>query len=441
MARVPRLALTSIARPRRLVEHHAVRERLVSVSGLVGRPIRLEDGAHIGRVLDLVVHVGADRYPPVRGVVARVGRRRAYLPMTDVVRLGPGHVVLGSPRLDVRDFERRADEALLMGDLVDHQLVDIDGLRVVRASDLYLARLGDVVRLVGVDVGVGPLLRRLGPARWRERPSPERVIDWADIEWLGGHDGVRLERPKGELRRLRPGDLADLIEALSPPQQDQLVEVLDVAQAADALEEMDERHRDAVLRRLDPDRVVAILASMEPDEAAEVLRRLEADRRDEIVDRLPDDAQTKVQAVLSHGEGTAGGIMTTVVVTATADETVATVLDRLRELREHRADIDAVLVVDGDGVLLDDVAVFDLALASRETSMRTLLAASGPVVVAAETPVDDVVDAVLSSRRGSVVVADPEGRPIGRVLADDLLDSLGTRWARLGRAARDRSAP
>lgn len=440
MVRVPHFRLTSVDRPRPRVARRGVPTGLVSVAGLAGRPIRLEDGSYVGRVLDLVVRVSADRHPPVRGLVARIGRRRAYVPMADIIHLDTQQVVLGSPRLDVRDFERRSDEALLMGDLVDHQLVDVDGLRVVRASDLYVARLGDVVRLVGVDVGIGPLVRRLGPARWRARPVPERVIDWADIQWLGGHEGARLGRPKGELRRLRPGDLADLLEALSPPQQDQLVEALDDAQAADALEEMDEHRRDAVLRRLDPDRVVSIVASMEPDEAAEVLRRLEGTRRRAIVDRLPDDAQSAVQAVLAHPEGTAGGTMTTILVTATADERVDEVLHRLRASRDHRADIDAVLVVDRNGVLVDDVSIFELALAAPDARMGALLAAPGPAVVPPDAPLDEVIDAVLSNRRSSVVVADADGRPIGRVLADDLLDALGSHRARRSRPGRDRGA-
>ncbi|MCU1395563.1 MAG: proteinMgtE intracellular protein [Ilumatobacteraceae bacterium] len=411
-------------RAARVTQNRRVRDQLVSVAGLIGRPVTLRDGRDVGRVVDFVVR-GTDRgYPGVTGLVARVGRRRVFVPIADVAELRPTGVTMSTSHLDVRDFERRDGEVLLMGDVVDHQLVDIDGVQIVRASDLYLSGAAGPVRLVGVEVGVGTLLRRLGPARFRTRATPERVIDWADIEPLSRAGAVQIDRSRSELRRLRPGDLADLLEQVGQPQRDQLVDSLDVDLAADALEEMSEQQRDEVIRNLDTQRAALIIAEMEPDEAVEVLREIDDDRRDTIVDQMPAAAGAALRSLLGYAEGSAGGIMTTVLVLAREHETVREVTARLRSFAEHRSDIDGVLIVGADGALLDDVSLFELIAAGPERSMLSLVGPPWPIVVSADASLDEVIDATLSNRRGSIVVADDAGRPLGRILADDVLDAL-----------------
>jgi Mg/Co/Ni transporter MgtE len=249
---------------------------------------------------------------------------------------------------------------------------------------------------------------------------------------------VRLERANRDLRRLRPGDLADLLETLGHRQRQALVGALDVDVAADALEEMDEDQRDRVLRQLDKDRLAAIVAEMEPDEAAEVLRELDPSERDEVLAQLPAETAASLRKLLGYADDTAGGIMTTILLSATEHELVADVLDRLRALEAHRSDVDAVLVVSEDGRLLDDVSMFELAVAERATPMRDLTGPPWPIVVAPDTALPDLVDAVLSGRRSSVVVVDGDNHPIGRVLADDVLDALVPRHSRFHRDVGDR---
>ncbi len=433
MARPSKLLYPVRARTARVTHNRRVREQLVSVAGLIGRPVLLPDGRDVGRVVDIIVH-GTDRsYPAVSGLVARVGRRRVFVPVAHIEELTRTQVTLSSPQLDVRDYQRRAGEVLLMGDVVDHQLVDIDGVQVVRASDLYLSGVAGPVRLVGVEVGVGTLLRRLGPARLRTRATPERVIDWADIEPLGHHGAVQIDRRNRELRRLRPGDLADLLEQVGRPQRDHLVGALDADLAADALEEMDEQQRDEVIRNLDPQRAATIIAEMEPDEAAEALRDVDDERRDAIVDQLPAATGAAIRTLLGYSRDTAGGIMTTVVIFATETETVAEVAARLPQYDDHRSDVDGVLIVDADGRLLDDVSLFELLVADRDAPMGSLAGPPWPIVVEVDATLDEIVDATLSNRRGSIVVADGEGRPLGRILADDVLDALAPGRSRLHR--------
>src|SRR5581483_11566619 len=201
-------------RPRRLLATRAVAGGLVSLAGLAGRPARNPAGTEVGRVVDVVARWDGDAYPPVTGLVVRIGRRRVFVPAGEVAAIERTGVRLATSRLSIADFERRPGEPALLADVVDHPMVDVDGVRVIRASDLYLARAGAVHRVVGVDGGLQSLLRRLGPARWRGRPTPDRVIDWAAIQPFGGPGALQLRHPHQELRRLRPAEVADLLEDL-----------------------------------------------------------------------------------------------------------------------------------------------------------------------------------------------------------------------------------
>jgi CBS domain-containing protein len=428
----PRLRAFAAEHGRRLAGSRSVPPGIVSLVGLLGAPVRNQAGQEVGRIVDLVARLhSGDRYPPITGLVIRVGRREAFLDATAIHRVEPGAVHLRTARLDLRDFTRRPGEVLLARDVLDHQLIDIDGVQVIRAADLYLAPVGAATRLVGVDVSLHALLRRLGPRRWRGRPTPERVIDWEAIEPFGEEltetpAAVRLRAPHQALRRLRPGELADLLEDLGRPGRQKLLASLDTETAADALEEMDADELSALLREAEPARAAALLAAMEPDEAVDALRELSAPERAELLVAMPERTRSRLAELLGYRQDRAGGFMTTTLARAQPDETVAEVRARLAERADHRAELDAVAVVDEHGRLISDVALFDLAVAAADARLADLLAIErpAPVTVLPDTEVDEVAAKLIDSRQSSLLVIDPDGRPVGRILADDVLDAL-----------------
>jgi CBS domain-containing protein len=413
------------ARSEQLLARRAVRESLVSLAGLVGRPVRHQGGAEIGKLVDVVARWdGVTRYPPMTGLVVRVARRLAFVPASQVENITHDAVMLRSARLDLQDFQRRPGEVALAKDVLDHQLVDVDGVQVIRAADLYLAPVAGRILLVGVDVSTASLLRRLGPSRWRTRPTPERVIDWASIQSFSDPEThVRLRVAHTGLRALRPGELADLLEDLGRDERQELLESLEPATAADALEEMEPGELEALLREAPPEQAAALIAAMEPDEAADALRGLVADERSELLEHMPPLTAQRLAVLLEYPVNTAGGIMTTNVVCVPAGETVATVRRRLAESQEHSADIDAVAVVDGDGGLLDDVPLFDLLLAPDDRRVGQLVAEHPCPSVAPDTPLDEVAQGLIDARRSSLLVV-VDDRPVGRILADDVIDAF-----------------
>jgi CBS domain-containing protein len=400
-------------RTKRLLALEAVAESLLSVAGLTGAPVVHRSGAEVGQLVDIVVRWEGEPYPPLTGLVVRVGRRLAWVPADKVDELEQRQVVLRSAKLDLRDFSRRDNEVKLVDDVIDHQMVDVDGVRVFRAADLFLARVGGGYRLVGADVGFATLLRRLGPSRWRARPHPDRVIDWAAIQpFSDPGEPVRLSRANSELRRLRPGELADLLEELGRSQRQELLNALDAETAADALEEMESDELAVLLRDAEPEQAAALVAEMEPDEAADALRDLDDDTRAELL-----------AALLDYDEETAGGVMTTNILVFEGEATVAEARRRLRD-RDENVDIDGVLVIDAEGCLVDDVHMIELFTAEPDQRLRDLTKPPWPVTVTADVPLDEVVEAFVENRGSSVVVIDGAGRPIGRILADDVVDAL-----------------
>ena len=413
-------------RTRRLLANRAVADALVSVAGLAGRPVQDTEGQVVGRIFDLVARWDDGAYPPITGLVVRVGFRRAFVPIERVASLTHDGARLATSTLDLRDFRRRESEVPLVRDVIDHQLVDVDGVRVIRASDLYIARLAGTYRLVGADVGMGTLLRRLGPARWRARPTPERVIDWGAIQSFGqaGHP-LQLRRPNAALQAMRPADLADLLEELGRSQRQELLGHLDPEAAADAVEEMEAEDVEQLLRQAPTGQGAALLAQMEPDEAVDALRDLDPDEREELLAVMPADSARELNTLLRYPEGQAGGLMTSRMVLTRHDEPVGTVRQRLRGHTDHREELDSVVVVDDDGRLLDTVPLFDvLLLAESDQRMADLVEEPWPVTVAPDTPLPELVEKFVESRAHSLVVVDAEERPVGRVLADDLIDAL-----------------
>jgi CBS domain-containing protein len=416
----------------RLMTSRQVRQNIISLVGLIGAPVLNQSGEEVGRLVDMVaqVHGSTDDYPALTGIVVRVGRRQAYLDASAIERVDRRSVTLRTARLDLREFHRREGEVLLHRDILDHQLVDTDEVQVIRAADLYLAQVGDQVRLVGVDVSLQTLLRRLGPKRFRWHPTPDRVIDWAAIESFGADSpeapaAMKLREPNSALRRLRPAELADVLEELERPGRKELLASLDHDFAADVLEEMQPDELTALLREMEPAQAAELVARMEPDEAVDALRDLPPAEQAQLLAHMPPATERELARLLGYPEDEAGGVMTTVLATATPDETVAGVRKRLRKLAKHQTEIDSVAVVDAEGRVIGDVSAFDLLVNDSDKPLSALIDPDDPpVTLRPDADIDAVATELVESRRSSLLVVDEKGRPLGRILSDDVLDAL-----------------
>ena len=439
VASINTVAKRLVGRSDLLISRKSVRDSLVSLAGLIGRPVVDPDGREIGRLVDVVVRHGEETYPPVTGLIVKVANRKSFINGARISQLTPSSITLSSTKINLEPFSRRPGESLLDADVLDHQIVDVDGLRVVRTSDLYLAPFNKEVRVVGVDISFVSFLRRLFPGSLSRRPTPDHVIDWASVASLmDSHGVVRTSGTRSALSQLRPADLADLIEDLAGREQGALIEMLDPDLAADALEEMEDDELEGLLRGLSAERSAELLSRMEPDESAEVLRDLDDEHRESILNAMESATAKQLRQLVSFDEEVAGGIMTTHILVVKSTVTVADALQLLVENRERESS-DGVLVVDSKGKLLDHIQTVELIAVDPESLVSELIAKPFPTAVTIDTPIEEVVEEFSNNRGSSIIVIDEKNKPIGRILADDLVDALSKNRGRFSQSGVTRS--
>ena len=233
--------------------------------------------------------------------------------MDRVSDISASGVVLRKAKLDLRHFERRPEEVLLGRDLLDRQLINVEGARLVRANEIELALVAGSWRVVGVDTGPRGGLRRLLPKPLGAHIATGEFLDWAEVEPFVGHvPTVRLRVPHPKLARLHPAQIADLVEAASRREGEEIIQAVgsgDRELEADVFEELDEHHQREFLEDRPDAQVAEILARMAPDDAADVIGELDEDRREPVLAALPVSHRVKVRALLGYDPAEAGGLM------------------------------------------------------------------------------------------------------------------------------------
>ncbi|MGH2512157.1 MAG: magnesium transporter MgtE N-terminal domain-containing protein [Candidatus Limnocylindrales bacterium] len=410
---------------------------MLYLSQVIGRPVRDRNDEPIGKVADLIVAVG-DRYPPVTGLVVETDWRRIFLPWTSVDRLDESGAKLSSLTVDLAKFHQRPDEILLRADLMDKQIVDIDGRKVVRVNDLSLDEVDGALHLVAVDVGAAGLLRRLGVegglrtiARNLHVSVPEKYIDWEDVDPVETSiASIKLRVPHAGLAELHPADLATIIDQLAPRDRAGVLASLRDDAVADAIEEMEPETQVEVLEDLEPGRAADILEEMSPDDAADLVADLSQTARDEIFALMEKDEKDEVQELLGYPEDSAGGIMTTEFVAVPAHLTAAETIDMLRQLEPNAETIYYVYVTDDDGRLAGVLSLRDLIVSAPDTRIGDVMIRE-PVAVGVLADQDEVAEVVAHYNLLAVPVIDEDGRLAGIVTVDDALDTvLPTAWKR-----------
>jgi len=410
----------------------ATAPRILHVGLVVGGGLLDPEGRKLGRVDDLIVRLGEDEYPPVTGLLATVAGRQVFVPADAIEEIEHDRVRLRAQRLDLKPFERRPHEVLLKKDMLDRQLINVDGARLVRANEIELARLDGWFRVVGVDVGVRGLLRRVVPRALAGSVGTTAFLDWASVEPFTGHvPTVRLRVPHPKLARLHPAQLADLVEQASHHEGEEILGAVgeDPELQADVFEELDTTHqKEFVEDRSDTD-VAGVLAHMEPDDAADLVRELPEERRDEVVRLLPLVQRRRVRALLGYDPATAGGLMSPEFVCVFSQATQAEVLDRIRSTHISAEALAWIYVMNASKRLVGAVGLVDLLRAGA--SARVGDVAEVPQTVRVDADIEEVARLMTDFDLTVVPVVDDEQRILGVVTVDDVLELILPRgWRR-----------
>ncbi len=400
------------------------------LSDIQNRKVLGPSGDEVAKLADVAV-VPTGQFPPVQWAVLATRSGEQAIRWSDLVsEVGHYRVRVALDQLIKAGLP---EDALRLGrDLMDKQIVDTHGAKVVRVNDLQLEEAGGQLRLVGADVGLRGLLRRVGAERLAEgltgvfgRKLPRGIIPWNLVQPIDTGDAakVRLTVPHAKLALLHPADIADIVEDMSADERRAVFEQLDVETAAETLAEVDPEMQVEIVGDLDEERAADILEEMAPDEAADLLQDLTEEQRDELVELMDKKEGEDVEELLSHSENSAGGIMTTDFVALPRELTAAAAIDRLRELKPDPELAYYLYVIDAEGRLDGVVSLRDLVVASPEELLAQIM---DPHIlkVEADTPKEDVASLIAKYDLLAVPVVDAGQKLLGIVTVDDVVELM-----------------
>ena len=317
------------------------------MSQLVGKTVTDLDGERVGRLDDLVVTTGGQVHPVVVALAVKGRANNPLLvPIADVAVLIAPAIPLKVRRANIRPYVPVEGDLFLGRDILDKQIIDTNGMRVVRVNDLDLAWVGGNFYVANVDVGGLGLMRRLGLAGPTEKVAGRLgkgptggMIPWDSVELLPGNQPLRLKVPGERISDLHPADLAEIISDLSRAESSKFLDTLDLETAADTLEEVEPEFQASLVEGMSDEKVADLLEEMAPDEAADLLAELPEERSQELLNLMEDDEAEDVRKLLAYPEDSAGGIMTTEYIAVptglSAEQALAYLREHCRGCRNH----------------------------------------------------------------------------------------------------------
>ncbi len=419
---------------------------MLYLSQMLGEPVIDANGEKIGSISDLAIQTG-EVFPRI----------------TSLAFLGPGKtpfmiswrkyvseftdegIFLKVDRTAIRFSYLQPDEVLLARDLLNRQIVDTQGMKVVRVNDLKLSVSGSQLRLLGAEVGMRGILRGLAP--WVERASiavakvfgkklEERIIAWNYMDLLDRDlSKVQLSVSHTRLEELHPADVADILEQLDPQQRANVFQHLDDAQAGEAISEMEEEFQADVIDDLDETRASRLLRDMDPDDAADIVGDLPYEKAEKLLRLMGVENASEIRKLLGYKEDTAGGLMTTQYVSMHTADTVNETIEVLRGLDEDHPTVNYVYVLDDYDKLVGVLSLRTLVLANNDTTLGTIM--FDEIITAFPEEEEEAVAADISKYDLlAMPVVDEGGRLLGIVTVDDAMEVIEddaeegkTRWA------------
>jgi CBS domain-containing protein/sporulation protein YlmC with PRC-barrel domain len=410
-------------------------ENFFYFTDLVGLPVYDLKQRRIGRVRDaalvpLIHPARIDRY--------LVGAGSSWLSVRydQIARISLDGIHLSNEKL----YPYHSDEYMLRisRDLLDQQIIDVNGRKVVRVTDVSLEKNQDAhesLMILEVDVGMRSILRRLCqglvPPRWVrkiQRPISPNSIRWefCNIVEADPLRRLRLNISNDKLERLHPADLADIVEELGPAEREAIFETMDSEAAADALSEIDPKMQASILEALEPEVAADIVEEMSPDEAAHALSELEDETTAEILDEMETEPLSDVKELLEYDEGTAGGMMNTEAIVLPEETTLASAMISLREHEYLLENTHVLFLADAAGRITAAVPLARLFLANGAASLREL-ATDRLISARADENENRVTELFDKYNLLALPVLEDDGSLAGVITADDVISVLRQR--------------
>ena len=408
-------------------------ERLVYLTELTGMRLDGPNGVRIGRVREAAL-APREHSRRVSRLLFGHGKERFQIRHDQIASIEPDHILLSDDQFI--PYYATDEHLLLEKDLLDQQIVDVNGRKVVRVNDVAL-RIEKVnaheelwVHEVGVGLQAG--FRRLtegilpqGVIRKLQARLANNAIAWeyCNIVEPDPQRRLKLRIQHDRLGQIHPADLADIVEELGPAEREALFETLDPEVVAETLEEVEPKIQVSIVNSLDDDRAADILDEMAPDSAADLLNALDEERSEEILEEMEDEPAADVEELLEYDEDTAGGMMTNYFLALTQDATVSEAVEKLKENDYLAKSLTHVFLTDDEERLVASVPVGRLFLTDGERPLKPL-AFRETVRVDLGARRDRVIEIFDKYNCYALPVVDEVGALSGVITADDVIAVL-----------------
>jgi flagellar motility protein MotE (MotC chaperone)/sporulation protein YlmC with PRC-barrel domain len=399
----------------------------IFVSHLAGKSVFDQDGDQVGRVRDVIVQFGpGGERPRVLGLVSEVtGKRRVFLPITRVTAIESGQVI-SSGLINMRRFQQRPNETLVLAELLDRRvrlLGGNEGRDEVQIKDVAIEQTGPGYWEVAQAYIQHPVkgLRRRGESA---------IVDWEALGSVAVPDQGRQEAAAllATFEQMRPADVARAVHELNPKRRGEVIAVLDDERLADVLEELPEEDQIEILARLELERAADVLEEMDPDDAADLLGELPVEEAERLLELMEPDEAAPLRRLLSYSDDVAGGLMTSEPIILPPDATVAEALARIRQPELTPALASQIYVCRAPletptGRFLG-IVHFQRLLREPPATMVSAAVDNGIEPLRPEQPLHEVTSHMATYNMVAAAVVDDAGHLLGAITVDDVLDHV-----------------
>lgn len=365
-------------------------------------------GDYFGKVIDMAIFANR-ALPPVSKIEILHDKKKITIP-PQAIQIADGKIILTTNEFPQLPYDHK--DLYLSEDLLDKQVIDVDGRRLVRVNDVVLEN-GQELKVAGIDIGFDGILRRLGLGMIKVKPI---ILPWNVIEAFDYDTGtIKIKLKQNSLANLHPADIADILEDAGTKERLGIVESLDAKQAARAIEEADEETQISILENLTPNVLKEIINKMHISELADVFHDLNPVKSQEIQSVLDSDRLQRVKKLSSFSDTVAGGLMHETFLQKDGKTTVKVLLEEL----EQRSYIPEVVIITSAEKYMGMLQVKDLIKATKTTQLEHLI--SERKYILTNTSFDDMLRIFTQYNLRVLPVVDHEKTPIGIVLVDELL--------------------
>jgi CBS domain-containing protein/sporulation protein YlmC with PRC-barrel domain len=402
----------------------------VYLSEILGKDVIDQFGKKLGILRDLIIVPGL-KYPGVIKIILKNKKQLTEIAVENLQLFNSSVISVNLPDSNLNNYMHEDGDILVKKHILDKQILDVNGVKVVRVNDLKLGESEGSVCVIGIDVGLNGILRRIDGGQMIQktlamfkRPIKENIIDWCFLQTIDAHlRNLTLNVARKQLGELHPSDLAEILTEIDPEEGTLLLSSIDEELAGEALHEVSADVREKILKEMDKEMISDILEEMPPDEAADILGEMPEETSQELLSLMEQDDASEVKDLLSYEEDTAGGLMTSEFLDFPPDMTIDETLVSIRLLVPDVEFIYYIFVVDKEDHLLGVLTLKKLLTTPLDVKLSEVMVQNVKHVYL-DTERKEIAEIISKYDFVAIPVLDEEKRIKGIITVDDVIDLL-----------------